>query len=236
MQAISRGAGTGVAVAARMKRTLSIACSFLGLSVSICASASARSRAALDPGATTRVGAPGSDWTLQGGEGMFVDPHEGIGFTLGGLGLYRSGPIDVGAAGELGTQLVGYSYAGVAGAVGLGVRTSSDLRFDALVLAGSHSYTGVGTKLFSADPGAGGAFPFVGGRLLASYPLFHGPHHLTLGVEGSYEDDLGRRHVSYDYQETSFLGGDPYTEHADHVVGMQRVGVSVQIGGSFDVR
>jgi len=222
-----------------MGSTLPITCLAVVLSLSICAGASAEPAPTADSGAVrsgTARAVPDSDFSLQGGNGLFVDLDAGIGSTIGGGGLYRSGPLDVGGAAELGTQIFGYSYAGLSCAVGFGVRTASDVRVDALAELGGHGYVGVGTHLFSADPGTGGAAPFIGGRLLASYALFHGPRHLTLGLEGSYENDLSRRHVSYDYMESGWFGDADYTEHADHVVGTQRIGLSVRIGGSFDVQ
>ncbi len=188
------------------------------------------------PAAPAARPVPDSDWSAQGGIGQFVDPDAGMGFTLAGAAMRRTGPIEVGAAIELGTQIFGYSYVGLAGALGVGVRTRSGVRIDVLALGGSHSYTGVGAAFLSDDPGASGTVGFAGGRIFASYPMFRGPHHMTLGIGGSYEKDVTQWHVTYDYVQSGWFGHEDFTDHADHVLGTQRLGLSVNIGGSFDVR
>jgi hypothetical protein len=193
--------------------------------------------ASLNAAAQTQATAPRTDHVAPANVSVsvLIGGSNG-GALLGGTVLGRIGYLDVGVEAVGAGELFGYSYSGWAADAGLGWQTASGWRFDAFGAVGVHDYSGVGSELFSSDPGASAVVPFAGARVMVSYVFGKGPGHFELGLLGLAEDDLTRETESYDYTETdSFFGGANYPEHATHTVGTSRLGAGLTLTFGSDV-
>jgi hypothetical protein len=176
--------------------------------------------------------APASDFQLVGHAGIIGGTTGGL--VLGGTGLARFGMFQVGGLAEAGGEVFAYEYVGVAATSGIGLRTASGFRFDALGVVGGHHYTHVGNELFSSDPGATGDLPFVGARMGVSYAFGSGPLHFDLGLWGLAEDDIGRTSQRYTYSEAGWFGAPATPKTVTHEIGAQRLGAALRLGVTFD--
>lgn len=102
------------------------------------------------------------------------------------------------------------------------------LQIDLLGMAGPRHYTGWGGSLLGDDPGASATLTAVGARSLITYTLVKWQtRRLLVGGWFGYQDDLGRKTVTYSYtDETSGWFGEEPTY--DLVTESQTLGAPMQ--------
>lgn len=221
---------------ARKRSLAATACAAALLSISIGAAAQSGARDAVRPAAPRLAAdAPRSDLSLRGHLGGFGDTGDDGGVVMGATVLYRFGPLAVGGLLESGGAVFGYSYGGVAGLAGLGLRPSARVRLELLGSAGAHRYDGVGRRFLSDDPGASGNSYYAGARAGSSYLFGSAATHFELGVYGSIDEDLTREVVRYQYADESWFGeGESVTREAEQTIGTRRTSVVLALGATHD--
>ena len=188
-------------------------------------------------GATTTPYSAKQDLSLDVSTGMFEsDPKDG-GFLLNGTLLHRIGYLEYGLDGTYGDAVLSYEYEQLSAAGGVAWQTPVGLRLEALGEFGGTYYRHVGTAIFSANPGAYGLMPTARARAGVSYVFVpRGPAHVSLGLWGYGEDDLGRRDTSVTFTETAGFGNvSPQSTTTTERLGAARTGAMVSLGGTFDL-
>ena len=154
--------------------------------------------------------------SVQHGYGWTQGEHSG-GLTADALALVHWNVLRLGATGQFATFLgTGESALGAIAGLGFG----DPLQVAVLGEAGMHHYSGVGSGFLSEDPGADGALPFAGGKLLMGYRLTRGRRVNVALVSGfSLNRDLHTLTRHYHYTEIGWLSGNTYDAEETVVIG-----------------
>jgi hypothetical protein len=170
------------------------------------------------------------DWRISAVAGAYDD-----GILLGATARVRAGLIVVGALFEMGGGVLSDNCVTLAGVAGLGPRLSEHVRVELVGVGGYHGYARVGADtFFGDDPGASAELPFAGARAGLSYLFGKRRNRFELGLYGGYDRDLYKKRVEYSYFETPWFGDEPELMTAEQVVGMSRVGMGLELGGTHD--
>ncbi|HEX4338638.1 MAG TPA: hypothetical protein VH062_22185 [Polyangiaceae bacterium] len=170
---------------------------------------------------------PLADWRLIGWLGGFaqLDGSKYGGIENGVAFQYRyrwfvGGPLVAASAEPLSAS----SYT-VAATAGVGTRLGKQVRAQVLGVFGAHFHQNVGYELLGNDNGADGTVPFAGARASMGYLFGKRFAHFELGAFVELDDDLTRRHITYEVDGASVT----------HVVGTSTVAFGIELGGSHDV-
>jgi hypothetical protein len=176
-----------------------------------------------------------SDVSFRGGLGGFSDPGDGGGVLLQASGLYRLGPLGLGAQLEGGATVFEYGYSGVGALAGVALRPDARVRVEVLGTFGGRHYSGVGRGFLNDDPGVSGDTTYVGARAGAAYLFGTNTNHTELGLYGGVDEDLSRETKTSRYTSTSWFGGESTTQESQHTIGTRRYSLLVAVGWTHDV-
>jgi len=186
-----------------------------------------------EPPAESSRAAARSDLNLSGYVGAFGS-NKGGGPMVSAALTWRSGPLQVGAAADAGSAVLGYGYFGYAAVAGLGWRSASGWQLDAVAVGGIHHYEGFGRGLLGSDPGASATLPFVGLRAGPSYAFGSGGTRFAIGVVAFGETDIASRTVAYSYMGDGWFDG-PTQQREERTVWTARAGVALRLGLTHDL-
>jgi hypothetical protein len=117
--------------------------------------------------------------------------------------------------------------------VGVFLDGPRSLRLGVAATGGLHTYSGVGKGfILSSDPGASGAAPFVGARVLAGAEL-GGKARFHIGAMLGVDDDLTRTSKTYTFTESAWT--TPHAATATHTIGDLRATAMLTLGAAFDL-
>jgi hypothetical protein len=173
--------------------------------------------------------APRMDLSLLVGAGILVTP-DAPGVYADVAATYRIGLLELGAFGQLGGEVFGYSFTGAGATAGVAWRAPFGLRLSLAGAFGAHGYKGVGSKFLDADPGGDGETLFVGARAGVSWISGKGPTHFEIGIAAAAEADVIRDEDTYSYfdvEETRRVRRTIGGAHA--TLSLLRLGVSSDV-------
>jgi hypothetical protein len=173
------------------------------------------------------------DLLLTAGLGAFGDEGN-VGGTLGVTGLRQHGVLGYGATFEYGGRVFDYSVVTAAPMVGVFLDSPKWLRLGVAAVGGIHAYNGVGSGLFSSDPGASGTTAFLGARGFVGAEI-GGTARFHIGLQLSADDDLSRQSSTYSYEKTGLFSDSSSSATATHTVGTFRYGTMLALGTAFDL-
>lgn len=172
---------------------------------------------------------------LTGALGM-LDDNEREAFIADVLALSRFDSFAVGANCQLGTGIFGNHSLSLGGSIGVFAPTPRWLELGLVGTLGARGYMGVGSGLFSNDPGASAMLGFASARAVITLAVGSGSTRFTVGLHGVVDDDLGRVTKSYSFQQVGggWLGDERVrTENTTHTVGALKVGSLLALGATF---
>jgi hypothetical protein len=178
---------------------------------------------------------PHDDLLLTASAGAFGGASSAGGVVVGLTVLRQKGLLGYGALFEAGTLLFDYETMTAAPMVGVFLDGPRSLRLGVAATGGLHTYSGVGKGFLSSDPGASGAAPFVGARLLAGAEL-GGKARFHIGALLGLDDDLTRTSKTYAFTESSWTSlVTPHAATATHRIGDLRATAMLTLGTAFDL-
>jgi hypothetical protein len=173
------------------------------------------------------------DLLLAASAGAFGGASNRGGGVLGVTVLRQKGVLGYGALFEAGSSLFEYTTMTAAPMVGVFLDGPRSLRLGVAATGGLHTYSGVGKGFISSsDPGASGAAPFVGARVLAGAEL-GGKARFHIGVLLGVDDDLTRTSKTYTFTESAWT--TPHAATATHTIGDLRATAMLTLGTAFDL-